>query len=134
MLMPDKAIHFISEPEVAKVDLPRFLKHEPPLTDSAGGIGSRDYSRPPEAFLFGLGYTNDVVKDMRAACEGVGQGVPWIIGGLSKDDFKKVIETTPLGPPDQHGPVAANMQKKKLLEVLKDGNGGKDGMFSWYES
>ena len=127
------ALHFISDPEVAKADLPRFLRHEPPSTASSGDIGSKDYSRPPEAFVLGLGYTNDVVDEFRKACEGVGKGVPWVVGGLSKDEFRSLVDAKSLGPPEQHGPRAAEMQKRKVLEVLSEGKGGKDGMFAWYE-
>lgn len=118
--------------DAAKADLPRFLRHEAPSVASAGDIGGKDYSRPAEAFIFGLGYTNEAVDELRDACQGVGDGIPWLIGGLSKDEFKKLVDTQSLGPPEKHGPESAVKQKTKLLEVLRAGNGGKDGVFHWY--
>lgn len=129
-----EAIHFISDPKIAKTDLPRFLRHETPSSNTSEGIGSSDYSRPPEAFLLGLGYTNDVVEELRNACRDVPNGLPWIVGGCSTDDFKRLVEAKSIGPPEQNGPITAKKQKKKLMEVLQQGNGGKDGVFAWYES
>lgn len=82
--------------------------------------------------MLGLGYTNDVVDEIRKACEGAGNGVPWLVGGASKEDFKRLIASKSLGPPEQQGPLTAQMQKTKLLEVIENGKGGKDGLFSWY--
>lgn len=133
MLISNAAVHFIADPEIAKKGLPRFLRHELPSSESADGIGSMPYSRPPQAFLLGLGYTNEVVEELRKTCEGVGEGVPWLIGGLSKEEFKKLIDEKQIGPPDEHGPAAAGAQKKRLLGLLQEGKGGRDGVFKWFE-
>lgn len=130
---PGVAIHFISDPDLAKVDLPRFLRHELPSKDSAEGIDNGDYSRPPEAFLLGLGYTNEVVKEFRSACESTGcEGVPWLVGGRSKKEFRRLLNAKSLGPPEKQAPITAGQQKRKLLDILRNGHGGKDGVYTWY--
>lgn len=131
-LISDTAIRFISDPEVAKIDLTRLLQHKPSPSSAEDTGGGADTHRP-EAFLLGLGYTNEVVDELRDSCKGVGDGVPWLVGGFSKDEFKKLVDSKRLGPPEKHGPIAAQMQKKKLLEVLREGKGGRDGVFTWYE-
>jgi hypothetical protein len=124
-------IHFISTPEIARTDLPRFLNNETPTKPSDDGVGSQDYSRQPEAILLGLGYYNEIVDDLRQACSGTRRGVPWVRGGLSKSEFDDLIANNPPIPIPQQGPVTAGKIKKKLLELLADGEGSKDGLFEW---
>lgn len=133
LLIPFPVVHFISTPETAKKDLPNFLLQQPPSEPTSDDIGSQNYSRPAEAFIFGLGYTNDMIHDLRKACEGVGQGVPWLIGGRCIQEFRELVASKALGPPETLGPINAQKQKTKLLEVLREGKGGEDGVFRWYE-
>jgi hypothetical protein len=124
-------IHFISTPEKARKDLPRFLNNEKPTKSSDDGVGSQDYSRQPEAILLGLGYYNEIVEDLRQACRGTVRGVPWVRGGLSKSEFNDLMANSPPAPMAQQGPVTAGKIKKKLLQLLDDGEGSKDGLFEW---
>ena len=52
-------------------------------------------------------------------------------GGLSKAEFDDLIANDPPTPIPQQGPITAAKIKGKLLEVLRDGEGGRDGVFDW---
>jgi hypothetical protein len=81
--------------------------------------------------LLGLGYYNEIVDELRQACSGTVRGVPWVRGGLAKSDFDDLMTNNPPAPIPQQGPVTAGKIKKKLLQLLRDGEGGKDGLFEW---
>jgi hypothetical protein len=82
--------------------------------------------------VLGLGYYNEVVDEIRQSCHGVGTGVPWLRGGLSQDDFVKMMKDSPPMPPSQQGPLTAEKVKKKLRELVDGGKGGADGVYEWY--
>jgi hypothetical protein len=124
-------IHFIASPEIAKQDLPALLSGKKPSHASGDGIGSQDYSKQPQAIVSGLGYTNEVLDEIRQSCAGVG-AVPWIRGGLSKARFEDMMKNEPLMPPSEQGPISALKAKKVVLDVINSGNGGKDGVFEWW--
>lgn len=122
----------MSTPEAAKQDLPRLLQHKDPSQPSDNEIGSQTYSRPAESVLLGLGYTNDVVDELRQTCADIKPGIPWLTGGLSKADFEEMMKSSPPASPEKQGPWTAEKVKRTLTKLLNDGKGGKDGVYSWY--
>ena len=126
-------LHFITSPETAREDLPRFLNGQKPSRSSNDDIGSQDYDKEPEAILLGLGYYNEIVENLRQACEDTKKGLPWLHGGLSKAQFDDMLANNPPLPPAQQGPFTAGKIKKMLTKLLDEGKGGKDGSYVWYE-
>lgn len=90
------------------------------------------YSKPAEAVLLGLGYTNEVVGEIRQGCADITPGVPWLTGGLSNVGFEKMMKTSPLPAPETQGPLTADQVKRTLMRLLNEGKGGRDGVYSWW--
>lgn len=108
------------------------MQNREPLHPTDGEIGSQAYSKPAEAVLLGLGYTNEDVDDIRRGCANIKPGIPWLTGGLSKVDFEEMMRTNPLPAPEQQGPLTAEKVKRTLMEVLNERKGGRDGVYSWW--
>ena len=83
--------------------------------------------------MLGLAYTNEVLDEIREACKGAALAVPWLRGGLSKAEFDDVVASNQLKPAAQQAPITTEKSKKRLLQVLNDGNGGKDGVYDWWK-
>ena len=74
-----------------------------------------------------------MLEDVRSSCEDIGKGVPWLVGGQSVEQFRELVSAKKLAPPEKQGPIAAGMQRRKLLALLEEGKGGRDGVYQWYE-
>ena len=83
--------------------------------------------------MLGLAFTNEVLDDVRAACKDTALAVPWLRGGLSKAEFDDVLASNQLKPAPQQAPITTEKTKKRLLQVLNEGNGGKDGVYDWWK-
>ena len=91
------------------------------------------YSQVPEAILLGLGYTNDIIDELRQSCKGLEPGVPWLTGGFAKTELEEMLRTNPPPPPSKQGPITAEKLKTALAKLLNDGKGGQDGLYFWYK-
>lgn len=124
-------MHFIASAETAEKDLPLILQHKAPVNASDFGIGTRDYSKPPQAIVLGLGYTNEVVHRFREACKDALYGMPWLTGGYDNAEFEEMMKTSPLPVAEKYGPITAGKVKAVLQGLLAEGKGGKDGVYYW---
>lgn len=123
-------IHYIDSPEAGVQDLPLLLDLKRPTSQSAGGVGTQIYARPPQAVILGGAYTNDIVEKLRKACDGVQRGVPWLKGGASPDDLEKAAAKDPR-PLRERVLDSAFKMKALLIKLLDEDKMGTDGEYVW---
>jgi hypothetical protein len=92
-------------------------------------LGSKIYSRPPKAVIFGGGYDDEAIKKLRqavASSQGVIK-VPWL-----KADLKKTESGPTPGTEAYCASAAARMKESlKILETMGKMNGSEGEIFFW---
>lgn len=104
---------------------------EPPKDPD--NVGSHNFSKPPEAVLFGRGFGAQQMQMIREACGGADAGLVWVNSveksraniASSPPDFSKVEVVEKYS--DQ---VAASI-KEVLKEVREQGKWGVDGVYEY---
>jgi hypothetical protein len=92
-------------------------------------LGSRNYSRPPQAVLVGGGYDEEAVDKMRTAVAST-QGtrkVPWVRPDLEK------TRAGPTPGTEEYSKSVASRMRETLKTLERDGklDGTADGIFFW---
>ncbi|KAL4924253.1 uncharacterized protein BDV17DRAFT_275105 [Aspergillus undulatus] len=81
-----EVIHFIITPEAAIADIPLLLAGRGPQT-TTHEIGTRNYSQPPRGVIFGRGFSQEFVHELKETCpgqSGAREPVAWLAGDQSK--------------------------------------------------
>lgn len=119
-LLSSPDIHVCLSAASASAEIPLVLTGEVP-PENPDNVGSKNYSQPPQAVVFGGGYEDEEFDAVRKAVEGK-SNVPFLKFDTSKP-------TPPLGP--AYGVYVAGRLKARLQELESQGHFGKDGVFSW---
>lgn len=97
-------IYFATSVEAKKIEFVDFLAGRAPDLPITNNVGTHDYSKPPQAIVFGRGYDyNDVVELNKKSRGARSAPVAWIAGDPN------VEPPTPL-PPDYAVQAAANVK------------------------
>jgi hypothetical protein len=123
-----KVIHFIMSKEDGITNIPLILSGLKP-TSQQSNLGSQDFSRVPQAVLFGGGYDDITIGEIRKAVIGT-QGVrkvPW----LKADQQKTAMGPDP-GTKEYNESIAPRV-REALEKLEREGklDGNEDGIFSW---
>ncbi|KAJ5669657.1 hypothetical protein N7462_010727 [Penicillium macrosclerotiorum] len=119
-----EVIHFFSSATTATTDLPRLLAGQEPQSPDDSGIGTRNYANPARAVVFGRGYDNADVDELRKISEGSNKDpVVWLMG----DPEKRPAALTP-GPGYAQ---AAAKDARDILDTWKKNGGVRDEVLLW---
>ncbi len=126
--MTRTVVHFITSPEDGRTNIPLILSGRGPSSQQSD-LGTKDFSQVPRAIVFGGGYDDTVIDELRNTVMGTPglKKVPWV-----KADQQK----TAAGPqPRTKAYVEAIAPRIKealrLLEANGSLGGSEDGIFSW---
>ncbi|KAJ6136881.1 hypothetical protein N7497_012133 [Penicillium chrysogenum] len=123
-----EVIHFITSVEDGTTNLPLILSGNSPKREESS-LGSKIYSQPPKAVIFGGGYDDEAIEKLRQAVAGSQRvlQVPWL-----KADLKKSESGPPPGTEAYCTSAAARMRESlKTLEITGRMNGNEDEIFFW---
>jgi hypothetical protein len=119
-------IHFIQSKEAALKEIPELLAGRDPQSSDDNSVGTRDYSRPPRAVIFGRGFDVEDIEQFYKASAGANkEPVVWIAG----DPAKKPDPNAP--PPGPGYARFATDSVKAVLETWKGEGATKDGIVLW---
>ena len=109
-------IHFIQSLSAAQSEIPHLLAGRDPQTPHVNDVGTKDYSRPARAIIFGRGFDLNDIEILREKVAGIPQDpVLWIAG----DPRRKPPPGTVL-PPNIHQ-LVAGIARKLLGEWVEAG-------------
>ena len=122
-------IQFITSVQRCKTEIPILLRGGQPTPDP-DNVGTHNFSAPPQAVIFGRGFTAENIQEIRQQCGGSNSGLAWLQGGADGTGDGKVK------PPDKSDAAALDAyadktaaQVKSVLNELKiSGKLGKDGV------
>ncbi|KAH8694321.1 hypothetical protein BGW36DRAFT_430331 [Talaromyces proteolyticus] len=116
LLKPEfEVIHFITSTEAAKAELADLLTGQAPKIPNTNNVGTNDYSKPPQAIVFGRGYLHTEIVELNKEHRGISSSpVAWIVGDPD------VRAPAPL-PPDYAVQAAHNV--KRAFERWKAAGG-----------
>ncbi|KAL6230357.1 hypothetical protein BDW75DRAFT_222934 [Aspergillus navahoensis] len=113
-----EVIHFIASPEAVHTELPLLLAGQDPhsVATSPNEVGTHDYSRPPQAVLFGRGFALDFVQELKETYQSYSkEPVAWVAGDPA---------TAPTDPPPPGYAEATANTIKNVLTAWKEQGGG----------
>lgn len=113
-------IHFVMTPHSGTTQIPAILKGEKSISADSE-LGSKDYTKPPVAVIFGGGYTDADIELMFNASAGI-RPIPWLRPDLTKP-------APPLGP--EYDKAMVKRIKELLVELEKEGK-MNDEQVVWY--
>ncbi|KAL4737840.1 hypothetical protein BDV11DRAFT_190692 [Aspergillus similis] len=119
LLRPEyEVIHFIASPKALHAELPLLLSGQDPepVVTRPNEVGTHDYSRPPQAVIFGRGYTMEFVQQVKEAYQSRSpEPVAWVTGDPA---------TAPSGPPPPAYAEATANTVKNVLAAWREQGGG----------
>ncbi|PGG95814.1 hypothetical protein AJ79_09851 [Helicocarpus griseus UAMH5409] len=130
LLKPEfEVIHVLLTTETAKSEIPIILRRDPNTTfiPCASNLGTKSYTNPPFAIVFGGGYTDQDVAEIEQACKNAGieeisKQIPWIRNDLAKP-------APPPGP--EYGRAVAERAKECLMDLAGMEAAERGGIW-WY--
>ncbi|OQE29313.1 hypothetical protein PENFLA_c004G01402 [Penicillium flavigenum] len=108
LLLPEfEVIHFIQSLSAAQSEIPHLLAGRDPQSPHVSNVGTKDYSRPARAIIFGRGFDLEVIEALREDVAGISQDpVLWIAGDPSRKPPPGAVL-----PPNIHQLVAGIARK-----------------------
>jgi hypothetical protein len=123
-----KVIHLIMSPEDGLTNIPLILSGLKP-SSLQSSLGSQDFSQVPRAVIFGGGYDDVTIENLRkAVMETQGaRKVPWL-----KADQQKTARGPEPGTREYSESIAPRV-REVLGRLEREGklDGNEDGIFSW---
>ena len=110
-------VHLILSPAQGVAEIPILLRGNAP-PNSANNLGTKNYSKPPQAVILGAAFGVHM-SEMRAACKGDSK-VPWL-----ELDQNKSAPWIGFG----YGTALVKRVKSTLAELERNGKMGSDGMY-----
>ena len=115
-------------PDDGRTNIPLLLSGLKPRSQQSH-LGSQDFSRVPQAVLFGGGYDDATIEEIRKTVMGTlgARKVPW----LKADQLKTAAGPQP-GTREYADSIAPRV-KAALNKLEREGklDGSEDGIFSW---
>ncbi|CAP80564.1 hypothetical protein E8E15_011028 [Penicillium rubens] len=108
LLLPEfEVIHFIQSLSAAQSEIPHLLAGRDPQSPHVNNVGTKDYSRPARAIIFGRGFDLEDIEALRENVAGISQDpVLWIAGDPSRKPPPGAVL-----PPNIHQLVAGIARK-----------------------
>lgn len=125
-------MQFITSIERAKSEIPTLQSGKAPTKDP-DNVGSHDFSKRPEAVIFGRGFEIVQVEDIRAACGGSSSGLVWLHSSQEGLNKVKTAHPDPNDPDslDRYAQMTADVAKEVLDGIKSDGKWGRDGVYTY---
>ncbi|KAJ6072946.1 hypothetical protein N7467_011031 [Penicillium canescens] len=110
LLLPDfEVIHFIQSLTAAQSEIPHLLAGQDPQSPHVNDVGTKDYSRPVRAIIFGRGFDLKDVEALREKVAGISlDPVVWIAGDPSRSLPPGAV------PPPNYPQLVAGVARKLL--------------------
>jgi hypothetical protein len=102
-------IHFIQSLEAAQAEIPHLLAGNDPISKHTNDVGTKDYSRPVRAIIFGRGFDLEDIEALREKVAGTSpEAVIWIAGDPSRKPPPGAV------PPPNYPQLVAGVARKLL--------------------
>ncbi|CAG8240558.1 unnamed protein product [Penicillium olsonii] len=110
LLQPEyEVIHFIQSLEAAQSEIPHILAGRDPQSRHTNNVGTKDYTRPARAVIFGRGFDLEDIEALREKVAGASPDpVVWIAGDPSRKPPPSAL------PPPNYPQLVAGVARKLL--------------------
>ncbi|OQD60013.1 hypothetical protein PENPOL_c033G10074 [Penicillium polonicum] len=110
LLLPEfEVTHFIQSLSAAQSEIPHLLAGRDPQSPHVNDVGTKDYSRPVRAIIFGRGFDLEDIEALRVNVASISQDpVLWIAGDPSRKPPPGAV------PPPNYHQLVARVARKLL--------------------
>jgi hypothetical protein len=109
-------IHFIQSLTAAQSEIPYLLTGQDPKSQHINDVGTKDYSRPVRAIIFGRGFDLVEIEALRENVAGIAlDPVVWIAGDPSRKPPPGAV------PPPNYPQLVAGVARKLLSGWVEAG-------------
>ncbi|KXG48185.1 uncharacterized protein PGRI_020550 [Penicillium griseofulvum] len=117
LLLPEfEVTHFIQSFSAAQSEIPHLLAGRDPQSPHVNDVGTKDYSRPVRAIIFGRGFDLEDIQALRESVPSISQDpVVWIAGDPSRKPPPGAV------PPPNYHQLVAGIARKLLSGWVEAG-------------
>ncbi|KAJ5328034.1 hypothetical protein N7452_008424 [Penicillium brevicompactum] len=117
LLLPEfEVVHFIQSLEAAQSEIPHILAGRNPQSAHPNNVGTKDYSRPVRAIIFGRAFELEDIEVLREKVAGTSSDpIVWIVGDPARKPPAGAV------PPPNYPQLVAGVARKLLGGWLEAG-------------